>query len=130
MSEKNDRMNEKRLKKCPFCGGEARLEQVPSATWDKFVVTCKSPKCCAFYIGYCDEGLYDTRTKAIESWNTRVPMQKIVERLEKDSKHWWKMKQEALKFNEGDLVNRYDAFEIASNNAIDIVKEEGGLNDL
>lgn len=68
-------MSKVKLKPCPFCGGEARLEQIPGATWDKFVVTCKSKKCCAFYIGYCDEGLYDTRTKAIEAWNTRKPME-------------------------------------------------------
>ena len=71
-----------KLKRCPFCGDEARLEQVPGATWDKFVVTCKNRKCCAFYIGYCDEGVYDTRTKAIEAWNNRKPVEKVVERLE------------------------------------------------
>lgn len=58
---------------CPFCGGKAEVEQIPSATWDKFVAHCKSSKCIAFYIGYCDEGIYDTRTKAIEAWNTRTP---------------------------------------------------------
>lgn len=71
-----------KLKRCPFCGGEARLEQVPGATWDKFVVTCKSMKCCAFYIGYCDEGIYDTKTKAIEAWNTRKPVENVMKRLE------------------------------------------------
>lgn len=70
------------LKKCPFCGGKAKLEQIASATWDKFVVTCNSSKCCAFYIGYCDEGLYETKEKAIIAWNTRKPMEQIVERLE------------------------------------------------
>lgn len=75
------------LKRCPFCGGKAQLQQIPSATWDKFVVTCKSSKCCAFYIGYCDEGLYDTRTKAVEAWNTRKPMERILERLGEESFH-------------------------------------------
>ena len=41
---------------CPFCGGKAEVEQIPSATWDKFVAHCKSSKCIAFYIGYCDDG--------------------------------------------------------------------------
>ena len=60
------------LKPCPFCGGEAEVEQIPSAVWDKFVAHCKSSKCIAFYIGYCDEGIYDTKTKAIEAWNGRA----------------------------------------------------------
>lgn len=57
------------LKPCPFCGGKAEVEQIPGAVWDKFVAHCKSSKCIAFYIGYCDEGIYDTKTKAIEAWN-------------------------------------------------------------
>ena len=57
---------------CPFCGGKAEVEQIPSATWDKFVVHCKSSKCIAFYIGYVDEGIYETRARAIEAWNRRA----------------------------------------------------------
>jgi Lar family restriction alleviation protein len=126
MSEKmSEKMNEKKLKNCPFCGGEAithsRCSYEETGGETMFFARCK----------HCGvEGPWSySKENAINAWNTRVPMQKIVERLEEDSKHWWKMKQEALKLNEGDLVNRYDAFEIASNNAIDIVKEEGGLNE-
>jgi hypothetical protein len=60
------------LKPCPFCGVKAEVEQIPSAVWDKFVAHCKSVKCIAFYVGYCDEGIYDTKTKAIEAWNRRA----------------------------------------------------------
>ena len=65
-----------KLLNCPFCGGKAEVEQIPSATYDKFVAHCKSSKCIAFYIGYCDEGIYDTRTKAINAWNTRTPKER------------------------------------------------------
>jgi hypothetical protein len=60
------------LKPCPFCGGIAEVEQIPSAVFDEFVARCKSRKCIAFYIGYCDEGIYKTKTKAVEAWNRRV----------------------------------------------------------
>ena len=118
------------LLRCPFCGGEAQLQQIPSATWDKFVVTCKSSKCCAFYIGYCDEGLYDTRTKAVEAWNTRKPMQNIVERLEECYERY-----EDLEYYEHLENGRSLDFEYCHgkkdgvNEAIEIVKEEGGLNE-
>ena len=64
-------MSDIKLKPCPFCGGKAEVEQIAGATWDKFVAHCKSSKCIAFYIGYVDEGIYPTKTKAIEAWNRR-----------------------------------------------------------
>lgn len=109
------------LLRCPFCGGEAQLQQIPSATWDKFVVTCKSSKCCAFYIGYCDEGLYDTRTKAVEAWNTRKPMERIVERLEEQAEECRKYWQE---FDDEDSFGGMNAY----CDAVKIVKEEGGID--
>ena len=36
---------------------------------EKFVAHCNNHKCIAFYIGYVNEGLYDTKAKAIEAWN-------------------------------------------------------------
>ena len=79
-------MSEIKLLLCPFCGGEARLKQVPTATYDGFVVTCGNKKCCAFYIGYGDEGLYETREKAVAAWNTRKPMDQIIEKLKERHK--------------------------------------------
>ena len=60
------------LRECPFCGGGAKLEHISGHPWDRFVVTCNNTKCCAFYIGYCDEGLYDTEYRAIAAWNKRA----------------------------------------------------------
>lgn len=59
------------LRECPFCGGKATIVRIPGAVYDKFSVCCKSSKCIAFYIGYVDEGIYETKTKAIEAWNRR-----------------------------------------------------------
>ena len=58
----------------------------------------------------------DIEQKAIEAWNTRKPMQNIVERLREKAK-------EPMYQHHGDnyYVGIYDA--------IEIVKEEGGLNE-
>lgn len=65
-------MSKTELKPCPFCGGEAKVEYIPEAYFDKFVAHCKSSKCIAFYVGYVDEGLFSTEEKAIKAWNTRT----------------------------------------------------------
>lgn len=98
-----------RLKPCPFCGGKAEVQQIPEATFDKFVVTCKSRKCCAFYIGYCDEGLYYTKTEAIKAWNTRRPMDRIVEQLAESSKNFCR---EYALFEDENVLYLPDAIEI------------------
>lgn len=38
----------KELKPCPFCGGEAEIEQIPSATFDKFAPHCKKENVLRF----------------------------------------------------------------------------------
>lgn len=80
------------LRRCPFCGGEARLEQVPTAVIDKFVVTCKNRKCCAYYIGYIDEGLYNTQKAAIDAWNIREPIDDIINKLQEENNRLKRLK--------------------------------------
>lgn len=65
-----------KIKPCPFCGGEAIVEKTDVAF---FRVRCKE---CA-----CDIGRhwFMVEDKAIEAWNRREPMDKIVEQLEDNS---------------------------------------------
>lgn len=62
-----------KLKPCPFCGGEAEL-------WDNklthrlYGVICK--KCD------CMTPCFESEVEAIEAWNRRKPIDKIVEQLE------------------------------------------------
>lgn len=51
------------LKKCPFCGGEAKIMGVGRDDICKFV-----------YCGEClaETGAYDTTEEAIEAWNRRA----------------------------------------------------------
>lgn len=65
-----------KLKSCPFCGGKAEW-------WDTFdeifpyQIVCKS---C-----YCGTDAMATKHGVIERWNTRKPMDRIVEQLEEAS---------------------------------------------
>ena len=103
----------KTLRKCPFCGGEAEL----ITTYDTEMVRCKKcfGKTQTFTGDYYDEGQM-CGMYAIPAWNTRIPMQNIVERLREKAK-------EPMYQHHGDnyYVGIYDA--------IEIVKEEGGLNE-
>lgn len=109
----SDKTSDKQLKKCPFCGGNARISCDPEVERDSmgrlwaFTVVCDS--CCA------TSGLNFTPERACESWNKRKPLERIVERLQE---------------------KKTDAFErlfdggsrgIGFCEAIKIVKEEGGL---
>ena len=70
-----------RLKPCPFCGGEARITKLP-----------KSVKPKAFHIGCSQCGavkiLFMTEEEAIRQWNTRKPMDRIVERLKEYQRNY------------------------------------------
>lgn len=53
------------LRKCPFCGGEARIGKriLDWATWD-YKIECS--KC------HCETDVYNTKQEVIEVWNKRV----------------------------------------------------------
>lgn len=65
-------MSDERLKPCPFCGGEATIHKSKFG----YGVMCKTPFCCNL------TSTHDTKKEAIKTWNTRKPMERIVERLE------------------------------------------------
>lgn len=66
---------------------------------------------------YCKAStkLYFTEKEAIKAWNTRKPMERILERLE----------EKAKEYTNDDLSYRIPWFGIEE--AIEIVKEEGGI---
>ena len=75
-----------KLLTCPFCGGEASLHKVESHIHilAKFMQDCKGEsfiectKCTCAMSG-------DTEEETIKQWNTRKPMEQIVEQLEEKS---------------------------------------------
>lgn len=58
------------IKKCPFCGDEARLERQPLAysSSDGWAVECKNDECYAS----CTGKVWPSQDGAITAWNTRV----------------------------------------------------------
>ena len=95
-------MSDEKLLPCPFCGGEAELMRFPKCD-RKYVVICENKQCMASVGNYSY-----TKEEAIKAWNTRKPMERIVERLEELKQRAWDEKYQTLC------------------DAIDIVKEEGG----
>ena len=112
------------LKRCPFCGGDNvgvwHNRPVSPLIADSYEVRCYN----------CNFGLRPERLKekAIEAWNTRKPMQNIMERLEEKSDFHVKLAN--YEMNVGTIVEMEKhkmAIDVYSK-AIEIVKEEGGLN--
>ena len=63
MSNYDRVMPKEKLKKCPFCGGEAILFKSQNK-WDVFWVECAD--CCV------ETYAYDNMQSTIEAWNARV----------------------------------------------------------
>ena len=102
-----------KLKRCPFCGGEAELD-CDNGFNNWFVKCkecgCKTPTKIAEYV-------------AIEAWNTRVPMERIIERLEEriDSKE---DERERARIDNPLRYEMCDSYIGAMNYAIEIIEEE------
>lgn len=125
------------LKPCPFCGGEAEFYRTPIKTnvgWcDSVVVRCKSCEARTNRVLYDankhpNDEEYD---EAAAAWNQRKPMEKILERLEEEAKKAMSNSEKAAEL--GQKYEKHMIFNGAKGNAfeeaIEIVKEEGRLND-
>lgn len=96
------------LKPCPFCGGEARITDVFGRTG----IVCKD--CFAEMRGYLDM----TPEEMTRYWNTRKPMDRIVEQLESQCS-----KTVSIGRCNGKTLNI--GFNLGIVKAIEIVKEGG-----
>lgn len=96
------------LKKCPFCGGEAEEQATVAKGVFMHEVVCKD---CGFESKVqTAEMPGEAREKAIAAWNQRKPMERILERLE-------------------ELFRHHSATKTVQRLVVEIVKEEGELND-
>lgn len=105
---------EDRLKPCPFCGGEARVEE------HKFWNDITRSFDIKTYSVVCDECSstsfqhYRIKQEAIKAWNTRKPMDRIVEQLEEVS-----FVETVEEYAEINLLLLDDAIEIVKAGGID-----------
>lgn len=109
------------LRRCPFCGGEAQVnERYRSGTPNRkmYWVSCKA---CGISQQNTNVSGYRYQSKAIDRWNRREPMNKIVEQLE-----------ELISYNKErsrmyDGHTHYDSEIMGISKAIEIVKSGGAV---
>lgn len=71
------------LKKCPFCGGEAEYDKKTKFDHHGDMYT-NHLVWCPYPVGGCGVRVYaKSKSEAIKRWNTRKPIDDIVQRLEK-----------------------------------------------
>ena len=110
-------MNNINLLPCPFCGGAVEyhpLSHHMNNFWNKNTIYCPS---CDFMM----EG--SSTISLIKRWNTRKPMERIIERI---NKLGWIFGEYYL---DGTAVNRVSKRSIPHDEVIQIVKEEGSINE-
>lgn len=106
------------LLKCPFCGGEAYVDEhrfwsdkTKGFTEKTYGVRCDKCNASSFQFNHSKE-------EAIKTWNTRKTMERILERLEEESDFFSGKPM-------GTLQKTYYCKGIER--AIEIIKEEGGI---
>ena len=102
------------LKRCPFCGGEAKLHK---SIFIKYEATVICENCGARTLTHSSASYADVKMNAIKAWNTRKPMDRIVERLEEERK-------EITKWDSDKHYIYKEGADWMGEKAIEIVKEE------
>ena len=123
----SDKTSDKRLENCPFCGGEAGLFETQEGQFG--IIHSNATYLCPISDSDSFQGnwTYDTEEEAIAAWNQRKPMERILERLEEYRDDFMddiyeELREDTDNLRANRIIDRFDE-------AIEIVKEEGGLND-
>lgn len=91
-------MQNDKLLPCPFCGGEAELYQHYPYMKRRVVSAVHCKKCRA------NSGTWGRKYKAIETWNTRKPMERIIERLEEEKQILKVLKNDCIALSDSEVI--------------------------
>ena len=105
-------MQNDKLLPCPFCNGEAELQQFGSII-PYYFISCKE---CG-----CRQAESISKEAVLNAWNTRKPMERIVEQLEEKLELAEKQKEECI-FKGLPYYDRTEGYIVATSNAIEIVR--------
>lgn len=128
-------MSERKILPCPFCGEKAKtfhipendeeeMKKHPKWKWNNpgmWVIGCDTNYMCIGNINHFGT-LFLTEEDAIKTWNTRKPMEKVVEQLE-DLKCKYRKIMTSIPTGCTDKCSDYGCSECAIENAIEIVKQ-------
>ena len=106
------------LKPCPFCGGEADLNNVSVKLGEQWLWSIECVECGVFI----DR---EEKDYVIKAWNTRKPMERIVERLEQQKQQYKRRSEEAAHVLQGE---HFFGKMCSYDHAIEIVKG-GGVDE-
>jgi len=111
-------MSEVKLKPCPFCSGKPKMA---TCDWGYSV------KEYWYYCSYCgcETQKYHSKEDAAEQWNTRKPIDDIVERLEKQAEQCRNRGFEAEEKGFFETADTYYGKKSSYFHAIDIVRNAG-----
>ena len=122
----------KELKCCPFCGGEVKAY---ADNYNKVMISCDN---CNMYFGIeleigCKlkdgwKATYYSKEEAVNAWNTRKPIDRIVEQLEKEKEIHTEHYNISLYKDYPDVKQRYEQIQLVIDKDIEIVRK-GGVND-
>ena len=116
------------LKCCPFCGGEAKIVRYCGK---KTIVYVECTNCLAYMgnqriITSSNRGkeYFESEEKLINAWNTRKPMDNIVEKLEEREKYLENAMKESHEKGYSSSEAKAMNERVAIRYAINIVKQE------
>lgn len=114
-------MSEIKLLPCPFCGGKfEEINNTSCKQGDNWLWSTECMECGLFIEDKDKENL-------IKRINTRKPMERIVERLEKYKRANDMCRENAASAKRHENVRYFENLIFATEQAISMVKEEGGI---